>query len=567
MLARRPHRQAHPRGSVLAITILLLGLLSFTGLAILGLAMCDAMVTGRTLAQTQTFYAAERGLATGITAVRSLLIANPAPTPAQLDALPAPALPDPRFTLASYRVTQLSANPIGTIVDKGSYVGLRGTATDYLVAVTATGPFNTATSLEQVVHYVTIPLFQFGVFYGSGVDLEMAPGRRFNFNGRIHANSNIYLRADADPSTDPMTFQSYLTTAGEIYRWVKRDGPSVHNNNPQIADASGTLQTLNFDHTMGPNFSAGWGADQWASLADSTFGNKVLDRAMGVAPIQLPLPELFASPATPDAICHELIERPSGSDSASLQAAKLYNKSGLRIVNGLATAADGTAVTLPANVLSTKTFFDGRQNAAMTVTEIDVGRLAASGLAPSNGILYVSSDIANSGVRLVNGQQLPNTGGQGFTVVSDRPVYIQGDYNTANKTAAAVIADAVTVLSNNWAPNNSDAKANNQPATTTTINAALMLGPNAESTLGSGNGQLENLIRFLENWSAATIIYSGSLVALWHSQHAQGSWQGATWYTPPTRNYSFDTQFNTLQPPGAPLAVAITKGRWTQRPQ
>jgi len=56
-----------------------------------------------------------------------------------------------------------------------------------------------------------------------------------------------------------------------------------------------------------------------------------------------------------------------------------------------------------------------------------------------------------------------NNGG-GFTVGSENPVFIQGDYNTSasdpmwnapkgtepNHSAAAVIADAVTVLSNNW---------------------------------------------------------------------------------------------------------------------
>ncbi len=61
----------------------------------------------------------------------------------------------------------------------------------------------------------------------------------------------------------------------------------------------------------------------------------------------------------------------------------------------------------------------------------------------------------------------PDTGLGGFTVASENPVYIQGNYNSdntdpfwnnpppaapadINHSAAAVIADAVTVLSNNW---------------------------------------------------------------------------------------------------------------------
>ena len=66
----------------------------------------------------------------------------------------------------------------------------------------------------------------------------------------------------------------------------------------------------------------------------------------------------------------------------------------------------------------------------------------------------------------------PDTGLGGFTVASENPVYIQGNYNSdntdpfwdnpppavvadINHSAAAVIADAVTVLSNNWSDINS----------------------------------------------------------------------------------------------------------------
>ena len=67
----------------------------------------------------------------------------------------------------------------------------------------------------------------------------------------------------------------------------------------------------------------------------------------------------------------------------------------------------------------------------------------------------------------------------GLTVVSENPVYVQGNYNATNDPVAnpnedhvpaAIIADAVTILSNNWTdagsfriPND----ATNRPATTT----------------------------------------------------------------------------------------------------
>ena len=104
----------------------------------------------------------------------------------------------------------------------------------------------------------------------------------------------------------------------------------------------------------------------------------------------------------------------------------------------------------------------------------------------------------------------------------------------------------------------------------TTVNAAFSLGPSAESTLGSGNGQLENDIRFLEDWGGQNFTYRGSIVDLWHSQQATGNWRccgtgGTLYYTPPTRIWSYDTLFNTNPPPGTPQGVLILRGPWAQK--
>jgi hypothetical protein len=179
----------------------------------------------------------------------------------------------------------------------------------------------------------------------------------------------------------------------------------------------------------------------------------------------------------------------------------------------------------------------------------------------------------NPVVRLVNGTQLPSGG---MTVVSQNPVYVLGDYNTqpalggaaGTHPPAAVLADAITVLSNNWSPNDSDAKGtlsqSSRPAATTFVNAAFATGPSTESTQANGgNGQLENVIRFLEDWSGQTLNYAGSIIALWHSLQATGAWN-TTYYTPPVRNWSYDPLFNTTPPPGTPQGVVMTRGRWSQ---
>lgn len=562
-------------GSALILALLALMFLSVSGLALVSIGMTELSLGTNWRGYSQAFYAAEAGLESGVVSLRALLAQTSIPTDSQLSAITAPTLTTSGLSFTAFSVTRVIAtSPYSyqTKISSGPYAGLSGVVTDYRINAQVTGQDGTRANLTQVLQYVQVPLFQFGVFYGRGVDLEIAPGPNMTFNGRVHANSHIYVGAGSS-----LRFDSSLTAAGNIYRRIKRDDDIPWGNNPQIKDANGTYQTLNFDHDYRPGFGSQWASpSEWRAQAESVFGpggkpSTVQDGAMGVSEIIPPIPELFYNPSNPDVVAHQMIELPQGSDPPELQAAKLYSKAGLRIVNGSVTDGNGNHVTLPPDAVTTETFYDAREQRRMNVTQVDVGRLAASGLAPANGVLYVGrSGGGDKAVRLVNGAALPS---QGLTVVSPNPVYIQGDYNTFNKVPAAVLADAITVLSNNWGPNNSDAKGNqvtnNRPATTTTVNAALALGPSAESQPNQGNGQLENLIRFLENWSGRTFTYSGSIIALWHSQQATAPWQccgsgGSQYYSPPTRNWSYDTLFNNNPPPQTPSGVIVMKGPWSQ---
>ncbi len=71
-------------------------------------------------------------------------------------------------------------------------------------------------------------------------------------------------------------------------------------------------------------------------------------------------------------------------------------------------------------------------------------------------------------------------------------------------------------------------------------------------------GGLENFPRFLEHWYDAagnrmTLHYRGALVSPFTSQKTTGTWNGL-YYTPPARNWYFDTDFQNpeLLPPGTP---------------
>ena len=186
-------------------------------------------------------------------------------------------------------------------------------------------------------------------------------------------------------------------------------------------------------------------------------------------------------------------------------------------------------------------------------------------------------------LRLVDGSlgnlpTLANSAG-GFTVTSENPLYVLGNYNSnAGDTfwnnpnavdiphsAAALIADAVTLLSNSWTDlldMNNTVNMGNRAATTTYYRTAIASGKNMNFPQPAGqpedfgtDGGVHNFLRYIENWGPATLNYRGSLISLYYAQYATGTFKCCTLvYSPPTRNYFFDTDFLIPAdlPPGTP---------------
>lgn len=203
------------------------------------------------------------------------------------------------------------------------------------------------------------------------------------------------------------------------------------------------------------------------------------------------------------------------------------------------------------------------------------------------------------GVRLINGTNLPgvydavdplNT--KGFTVATENGLYLQGNYNatgistvgtptasinyipqdTPAHIPASIAADAIIILSNNW----NDAKSfrypftlNQRTATETTVRFAMLAGDARSSYEGTPNqgggdprltGGVHNFKRFLEDWGGARLNYAGSLINLFNSHNNNGAFKCcAKVYSPPTRNWVFDTSFldPTRLPPGTPFFQSI----------
>ncbi len=204
----------------------------------------------------------------------------------------------------------------------------------------------------------------------------------------------------------------------------------------------------------------------------------------------------------------------------------------------------------------------------------------------------------NSFVPPTNGS--PAANGNGFTVTSEEPVYVLGNYNTGASdpfwpsentlttphSAASIIADAVTLLSNPPAGNTtqnlssapnigysdyetfaSPANINNRAANDSYYRMAIIAGksipfPNpswsTEADFGTDGG-MHNFLRYLENRGAnsAVVNYAGSMISMYYSQYATGNFKCCTsvYGAPGKRNYFFDTLFQNPAdlPPGTPM--------------
>ncbi len=241
-----------------------------------------------------------------------------------------------------------------------------------------------------------------------------------------------------------------------------------------------------------------------------------------------------------------------------------FNNAGM---NGTATAANATLANPPGR----KNWVSGARHVLRLVDGTTTGTTAAAAV--------VALPVK------------PNGTGGGFTVASENPVYILGNYNTnASDTSwptipttpagiaaefphadSAVIADAVTLLSNSWTDYASlktpTGATTNRPASTTYYRTAIAAGknitfPNPSYATGvlygfGTDGGVHNFLRFLEDWSGQTLNYGGSMVSLFYSTYGTGTFKccNDAVYHPPARNYQFDTDFqdpNKL-PPGTPM--------------
>ncbi len=178
-----------------------------------------------------------------------------------------------------------------------------------------------------------------------------------------------------------------------------------------------------------------------------------------------------------------------------------------------------------------------------------------------------------------SGNPLNSVRETGLTLVTNNAMYIKGHYNADGSsstgtntmpdgvgvwnpnTPAALAADAIMPLSNNWIFENSKKSLSDRPAAFTEFNAAMIQGLRPTGKGGSSDisGGNHNFPRFLERWNNIEFRYRGSMVALFESEIATEGTDTA-FYGPPIRNWGFYNEFRLGNfPPGTPNMRSFRK--------
>jgi len=255
----------------------------------------------------------------------------------------------------------------------------------------------------------------------------------------------------------------------------------------------------------------------------------------------------------------------NGAPNGTLDAGEDVNADTVRQVYGGHPSYNGTYTTVPPGAPAGSPY----TTAATPTTNL------ASPLALVNRAVFFRRSI-----KLTNGSNIRGEGVTGLTIVAENPVHVQGDWNanpggtggfSGAHAATAILADALTLLSNNWNDVTSLQSPYSPSARPRSANTWYRMGVIAGKSMifprpsGTGStvgtdGGAHAFLRYLESNgpSPDTIHYRGSMATFYYSRQATGVFKGSgtvVYQIPAVRDFAFDTDFLTpaLLPPNTPM--------------
>ena len=506
-----------------------------------------------------------------------------------------------------YQFTDIGLS-IGTITWTNlpsQFAGLSGflqNCTNTFSAIATNGPIGVPATVQQVVAFTAIPIFQYAVFYN--MDLEIEPGNTMNINGHVHSNNNIWTTGNS--AAKPLTYQNLVDASGSVYL---QGSTNSSQSGPAIPGS------VIFSITQNNPLN---NADSLTMPVGTNNNPAAVLGIIQLPPSGLNVPNAAAYSPTGQVYLYNAADLIISNNVSGANLTVLYdNQNNSTQLSPVAPDVVVYTTNSVNNVVTTNsyysfvtnaTFYDYRETATVQAIQIDVAKLGtwltnnttslggyqynnlnntgstSKGHAINSVYVYNSATLSASqlpAVRLVDGQQLPS---DGLTVVSAQPMYVEGNYNVQTNAGgsqdlslgstvngqtvpAALIGDAITILSSALSDsNNSGTALSSRTPVATTVNAACLEGIVPSANGANYSGGVENFLRLLENWSNQTLTYNGSIVVMFPSQYATKSWlPTGNYYNAPIRQWGFDVNFLKGQkylPPLTPQAKYVIRSSW-----
>jgi hypothetical protein len=477
--------------------------------------------------------------------------------------------------------------------------------------------YNVPATVSENIQFDTIPIFQFAIFYN--LNMEISPGAGMTIQGPVYCNASIWAHnssltfnssVDAvgvisTATTDPfsknytsgsgspnflvpfLTNQPSLTmpitgtnnSATSVQNILNLPPPGLGAPNPAYLQASNQSYIFNEADLIVSNSAAGINNNSYYAADISVYYLNSNNA-----------PNLTLIP-------NDLVFMDSKSGTTSkfysfVTNVTFYDYRESKKVQALQINVASFNKWLTNNVASV--YVDGVLDSTTPGGGQGFDNLNKTGTTSKGHHLdsiYVYNN-ANNGmtasqlpaVRVANGAQLPTA--DGLTIATPQPLYVLGNYNiqtnsinssaattnTAYTYPAALMGDAITILSANWSDTYPLSYGSRNATTTDTVNAACLTGivQTVPTISGNFSGGVENYLRFLENWNGGNtpLYYNGSIIAMFTSQYATNFWQNpGNYYFEPTRDWSFDSNFKQASklPPLTPSVKVMlrTPGGWS----
>ena len=512
-------------------------------------------------------------------------------------------------------VVQSVLQPLGS-----EYANLQGFPWYWTNIATAT-PINQRytipVTVTQIVNFSSIPIFQYAIFYN--LNLEIDPSPPMFVNGPVWSNQGIWM------GSGNLTFDSYVSAVGQAnktstdpFATGKTDSSAPPHFNlagqPTSGNTAITLPIAGATNSNPTNVESILNIPPaaYAMGTAAAYTTNGLEYLANAADLIVSNSASGLNATTPTGTNIFIYYQDSFNTPALTPMTPDFYRLKIAAATGLYTnyVSQNTANTnwCYTNVayagwsfVTNSSFWDYRESKTVQAVQIDVGLFNTwlnNSNAVNSGYTYNATCASHKGhtmdsiwaynsvplsttvlpaVRLFDGAQLMNF--WGFTVATPMPIYVYGDYNKRTPSGvssgtntfytfpAALMGDAITLLSANWQDSNpSSQSASSRTASFTTLNAACLEGIVQSVTNVSGNysGGVENFMRYLETWTSVTNTYNGSIVVMFPSIYATNSWNGSGYYQPPNRNWGFD--FNFLQqaklPPLTPQLKKLVRVSW-----